>query len=85
MSRDYRKQLFYQYSSSPILQVLQHLMQNKLSDIGVELQKDQREGVEMREVNETEKFTSQVLYGRRNGNITRKEISALTLIISFPV
>ena len=32
----------------------------RLSSIGVELEKDRCEGVEMRELNDTEKFTSQV-------------------------
>ena len=37
-----------------------HLMRNKLSGVGGELGKDRCNGVEIRELNDTEKFTSQV-------------------------
>ena len=37
-------------------------MQNKLSSISAELEKDQSKGVEMRELNDAGKFISQVLY-----------------------
>ena len=39
-------------------------MQNMLSAIDAELEKDQRKDIEMGELNDTEKFTSQVLCGK---------------------
>ena len=36
-------------------------MQNKLPSIGAELEKDQCKGVEIRDLNGTEKFTARVL------------------------
>ena len=39
-------------------------MQNHLLSIDAELEKDRFKGLEMRERNDTEKFTSQVLYIR---------------------
>ena len=41
--------------------MLCHLMQNKLSSVGAELGKYRCKGVEMKELNDTEKFTSQGL------------------------
>ena len=41
--------------------MLCHLIQNMLSNIGAELAKDGCKVVEMRELNNTEKLTSQVL------------------------
>ena len=38
--------------------MLCHLMQNKLCSVVVELEKDRCKGVEMRELNNIEKFTS---------------------------
>ena len=37
---------------------LRHLIQNKLFSIGAQLEKDRCKHVEMRELNDTEKFTS---------------------------
>ena len=42
--------------------MLCHLMQNKSSSVSAELEKDLCEGVEMRELNDKDKFTSQFLY-----------------------
>ena len=41
--------------------MLCRLMQNKLFIIGAELEKDRRKGIEMRELNDTKRFTSQFL------------------------
>ena len=40
-------------------------MQNNLVSIDAELEKDRFKGLEMREINETEKFASQVFYTRK--------------------
>ena len=41
-----------------------HLMQNKLLSVDGELEKDRFNGLETRELNDTEKFTSPVLWRR---------------------
>ena len=62
MALDYEKRSVYR-SSSPIRQkILCHLMQNKLSSVGAELEIDRCKDVEVRELNDKEKFNSQVLF-----------------------
>ena len=62
--------------------MLCHLMQNKLSSIDGELEKHRCKGVEMRELNDTTKFTLQVLYGRYNALVGQYKLT-VELIYGF--
>ena len=48
--------LFYQHNSLDHHKMPCHLMKNKLASIDNELEKDHFKGLEMRELNDTEKF-----------------------------
>ena len=56
-----KKVPFHRYLSSDYQKMLCHLIQNKLLSIDAELEKDQSKCLEIRGLNDTEKFTSQVL------------------------
>ena len=62
MALSYEKVPLYRYFCLDYQEILCHLMQSKLLSIGAELRKDSFKGLEMSELNDTENFTSQILY-----------------------
>ena len=61
-----------------------HLMQNKLLSVDGELEKDRFNGLETRELNDTEKFTSPVLWRRERSYFIFMEVSSVSARVPPP-